>query len=75
MTEFAQRIGLDTEEHAFYDVFGLDEVREGGRGPEGALSRDVEPHRGETCLSHRRGAMFIQRCALSMPCCALRFAA
>jgi hypothetical protein len=29
MTEFAQRIGLDTSEHAFYDVFGLDEVRGG----------------------------------------------
>lgn len=26
MTEFAGRIGLDTSQHAFYDVFGLDEV-------------------------------------------------
>ncbi len=32
MTEFAGLIGLDTTQHAFYDVFGLDEVRAGVTG-------------------------------------------
>lgn len=25
MTEFAGRIGLDTQQHAFHDIYGLDE--------------------------------------------------
>lgn len=27
MTEFASRIGIDSSQYAFHDVFGLDEVR------------------------------------------------